>query len=199
MRQAKTGASNVRLLLPQRGMTLLFALIALIAMALTGVALIRSVQTNNLISGNFAFRSAALQASDLGVEKAFTRLQTITSGSLDAKYPSGCTNGCNYYPLMQTAVDAQGIPSAINWSNVTSDVVTVNGDYTVRYVIDRLCTGKLPVTDLVRSCYSGSTIGGGTKTGKTVFSSTNELYFRVTVRVEGPRNTVAYIQTIIAH
>lgn len=199
MRQAKTGTRNFPLLLPQRGMTLLFALIALIAMALTGVALIRSVETTNLISGNFAFRSAALQASDLGVEKAFARLQTITSGSLDAKYPSGCTSGCNYYPTMQTAVDAQGIPTVINWSDVTSDVVTANSDYTVRYVIDRLCSGTLPVTDLVKNCYSGSTIVGDSKTGRRVGSSTSELYFRVTVRVEGPRNTVSYVQTVIAH
>ncbi|HEX2951755.1 MAG TPA: hypothetical protein VHV83_19645 [Armatimonadota bacterium] len=199
MRPAKTEIRN-RFFYQQQGMTLFFALIALIAMALTGVALIRSVETTNLISGNFAFRNAALQASDLGVEKAFAKLQTITSGSLDAKYPSGCTNGCNYYPTMQTAVDAQGIPSVINWSNVADSVSTANSDYTVRYVIDRLCSGTLPITDLTTNCYSGATVGGGTKkAGGVVFSSTSELYFRVTVRVDGPRNTVSYAQAVIAH
>jgi Tfp pilus assembly protein PilX len=202
MTNAKTNSQRFPRPFRQNGITLVFALIALIAMALAGVALVRAVQTTNQIAGNFSFRNAALHAADVGVEKAFAKLQVITSGTLDAKQPSGCTTGCYYYPTMFTAaqLDAQGIPTNINWSNVTGDTATVNGSYTTRYVIERLCSGALPITNLTRDCYSGATVGGGTKkAGGVVFSSTAELYFRVTVRVEGPRNTVTYVQSILAH
>jgi type IV pilus assembly protein PilX len=184
-------------LVRQRGMTLFIALIGLIAMALAGVALIRSVETSNFIAGNFAFRNAAMHASDVGVEAAYTALDTLISGALDANEPSGCTSGCQYYATMQ-AVNSLGIPSVVNWSTVTG--TPVNSDYTVRYVIERLCSGTLPITNLARDCYSGSLRAGGSKkAGSTVFSSTSELYFRVTVRVEGPRNTISYVQTVLAH
>jgi type IV pilus assembly protein PilX len=181
----------------QGGMTLFIALIGLIAMALAGVALVRSVETSNFIAGNFAFRNAAMHASDVGVEAAYTALDTLTSGALDANKPNGCSTGCQYYATMQ-AVNSLGIPSAVSWPAVTG--TPVNTDYTVRYVIERLCTGTLPITNLARDCYSGSLRAGGSKkAGSTVFSSTSELYFRVTVRVEGPRNTVSYAQTVMAH
>lgn len=202
MMNSKAISQRFRYPIRQNGLTLVFALIALIAMALAGVALVRAVQTTNQIAGNFSFRNAALHAADVGVEKAFAQLQIITSGALDAKQPGGCTTGCYYYPTMFTTaqLDAQGIPTNINWSNVTADTETVNNSYTVRYVIERLCSGTLPITNLARDCYSGATVGGGTKkAGGVVFSSTAELYFRVTVRVDGPRNTVTYVQSIVAH
>ena len=42
----------------QRGLVLFFALIALVAMSLAALALVRSVDTSTLISGNLAFRQA---------------------------------------------------------------------------------------------------------------------------------------------
>ena len=83
----------------QRGVSLVIALIALIAMTLAGLALIRAVDTTNLISGNLAFRQATLHTTDVGVETAFATLDTvIVPTSLDANYPAGCAAGaCNYY------------------------------------------------------------------------------------------------------
>ncbi len=181
----------------QKGVTLFIALIGLIAMALAGVALIRAVETSNLIAGNFAFRSSALHASDTGVEAAYTALASLTTASLDAASPSGCTVGCTYYPTMQ-AVNSAGIPTTVTWASVPG--TTVNSDYIVRYVIERLCTGTPPITDLLQQCYAGASNGEGSKDGDdTVFTAANELYFRVTVRVEGPRNTISYAQTVFSH
>lgn len=180
----------------QNGITLFMAMIGLIAMALAGVALIRAVETSNLIAGNFAFRSAAKHASDVGVEAAYTALTSLTSGSLETTDPSGCTTGCIYYPTQQT-VNAAGIPSNVVWALVPG--ITVNNDYTVRYVIDRLCTGTVPITNLLQQCYAGASKGEGSKDGDAdVFTAANELYFRATVRVEGPRNTVSYVQTVFS-
>ncbi len=191
--------------LRERGMSLLLALIALIAMALTGVALIRAVDTSNLIAGNFAFHNAALHASDVGVERAFSTLEAISAGSLESAYPSGCSTGCTYYPTMQ-AVDSHGIPTNVNWNNVPGYPLPTDSAYTVRYVIERLCSGTPPITDVAKDCYSSSTNVNGTadrvqskKAGARKFSIVTGVYFRVTVRVDGPRNTIRYVQSIFSH
>ena len=56
----------------QSGVVLVISLIVLVALTLAGLALVRSTDTGNVISGNFAFRMAALQSVDTGVEAAFT-------------------------------------------------------------------------------------------------------------------------------
>jgi type IV pilus assembly protein PilX len=58
----------------QQGFALFVALIALVVMSLAAVALIRSVDTNNLIAGNLAFKQAATTSADAGTEAAITKL-----------------------------------------------------------------------------------------------------------------------------
>lgn len=181
----------------QRGVSLVIALIALVAMSLAGIALIRSVDTTNVIAGNLAFRQATLQATDVGVETALAALATIASSSLDANYPSGCAVGaCNYYPTMQ-AVGSSGIPTAISWSLVPA--TAVNTGYTVQYVIDRLCNGPTPVTDISAKCMHATGLSvGSKKAGAVAFTSAQQVYFRVTIRAVGPRNTISMVQVLYA-
>ena len=75
---------------------------------------------------------------------------------------------------------------------------TVSGN-AVQLVIDRLCQGPAPVTDLEGKCFSNPAIGGGTKkAGGVVFSGATTVYYRVTVRVSGPRNTSSTVQAILS-
>lgn len=183
----------------QRGASLIIALIALVAMTMAGLALIRAVDTTNVIAGNLAFRQAALHTTDVGVEMAFAALGTIISTSLDANYPSGCASGaCNYYPTQQAvAVNSAGVPTIINWNTVPT--TTVDSSYTVQYVIDRLCVGPAPVTDITAKCmHTTSTSVGSKKAGAASFSSAQQVYYRATTRVVGPRNTVSIVQTLYA-
>ena len=50
----------------QGGVVLMIALIILVALTLGGIALVRSVDTTNLISGNLAFQQAATRAGEAG-------------------------------------------------------------------------------------------------------------------------------------
>ena len=50
----------------QQGVVLVIALIALMAISLAGVALMRSVDSSNVVSGNIAFNEAAIQMADIG-------------------------------------------------------------------------------------------------------------------------------------
>ncbi len=183
----------------ERGIVLIMVLIGIIAMSLAGIALMRASQTGSLIAGNFAFKQASVAASDTAVEMAFAQLDTIVAGLSDAAYPAGCAVGaCVYYPTRQ-ATDINGMPNVIgNWSTVPSNVV--NASYTTRYVIDRLCTGALPITDPTVSCFVGQalTAGGSRKIGDTNFSSAPQIHYRVSVQVTGPRNTVSLVQAIVA-
>lgn len=181
----------------QRGVSLFIALIALVALTFAGLALIRAVDTTNVISGNLAFRQSTLHATDVGVETAFNALGTIVTTSLDTNYPSGCATGaCNYYPIKQ-ATDSAGVPSVINWANVP--VTTVNSDYKVQYVIDRLCDGPAPVTDITTKCmHTTAATGGSKKSGAVSFTSAEQVYYRVTIRSVGPRNTTSMVQVLYA-
>jgi Tfp pilus assembly protein PilX len=181
----------------QQGVSLIIALIALVAMTLAGLALIRAVDTSNVISGNLAFRQATLHATDIGVETALATLGTIVTTSLDANYPSGCASGaCNYYPIKQ-AVNAVGIPTAIDWSLVP--VTTVDASYAVQYVIDRMCDGPTPVTDITAKCmHTTASSVGSKKAGAVSFTSAQQVYYRATIRAVGPRNTVSIVQVLYA-
>jgi Tfp pilus assembly protein PilX len=188
---------------------LFLALIALVAMTIAALALIRAVDTANVISGNFAFKQSTLQMAEIGIERAVTDLPTITSTSLDAAWSSAgaCTTACQYYPTMAATTDSKGKPLTadangvvytIDWNAVPTVTSPLSG-YEIRYVIDRLCQGPAPVTDLVGKCLSDTPISGGTKkSGGIVFSATNTVYYRATVRVTGPRNTESYVQAILS-
>lgn len=198
---------NQRLASPakQRGASLFIALIALVSMTLAGIAMVRSVDTTNVIAGNMAFRQSALHTTDVGIEAAVDALAGITGTALESRFPTGCNVGeCNYYPAGQVndtiqATDANGVPTMINWALVPT--TTVNIGYSVQFVIDRLCKGPAPVTDIIGKCYASSTAsgGGGTKkAGGIAFTSAQTVYYRITARVSGPRNTVSFAQTIVS-
>lgn len=195
----------------QKGMVLFIALIVLVAMTLAGIALVRSVDTANVIAGNLAFKQATLQAADLGVEAAVTALPTIIAGSVDTNLtPAASSTNPNYwYYASRRETDAYGVPTqkesgaagaaaAIDWSQVPI-VQTLSGN-SVQIVIDRLCRGPTPVADLLASCFAESGVGGSgsQKAGASIFSATSIVYYRLTARVAGPRNTVSMVQAILS-
>lgn len=193
----------------QRGASLFIALVTLVILSIAGVALVRSVDTGNLIAGNFAFKNATVHAADVGIEAALTYLNDTVALTPDGNLPDGCTAGaCRYYARAQ-AEGAEGIPIGIDWNHANLASTSVGG-YSVRYVIDRLCNpsagvsvalGTNPVADAAAPlCYTTpmdpkSSKKGGI--GPGVSSTAVEVFYRVTVRVTGPRDTVTMLQTIL--
>lgn len=198
--QARSGLKH------ERGVVLLIALLALVAMTLAGFALMRSVDTGNVIAGNLAFRQAALQHTDIGIEAAFIALPTIVSTSKDANIAN------RYYAtrFKDTEVDSRGIPTGINWANVPcrtntdATVTCAEQPYQVKYVIERLCAPQTPgsttVTDIQGYCMIdvGTGESGSKGSYSTVFSNASAVYYRVIVQVTGPRNTTSYVQAILS-
>lgn len=183
----------------QRGVVLFIALIVLVAMTLAGIALMRNVDSGTVIAGNLSFRQVATYAGDLGTEAARNWI-TGTSVNLDND-----SSGNAYYASWQANLDLLGndpdpAKTDFDWSTAVTAAGAPTG-YTVRYVIHRLCdsvggttsSGCIKTTGAASSA-TASTKGAANYGTLAISVSTSALY-RITVRVDGPRNTLSYIQT----
>lgn len=190
----------------QRGVILFVALIVLVAMSLTGIALIRSVDTNVLVAGNLAFRQGATAAADWGIESARSYLKTTLAANkaaLDGDNPAAA-----YYATWQTGLDLVGTTtSPFGWSGSSQLVGTDSAGNEVRYVLHRMCEASGATTAANANCVKAAGGGGATgadgSTKATVSYSALALpastvvYYRVTVRVLGPRNTLSFVQAML--
>lgn len=179
----------------QNGVVLVIALIVLVAMTLAGIALVRSVDTTNVIAGNLSFQQAATHANDKGIEAAISCLITANNTNstlLHADYPT-----CAYHAAQLTPTGNWDQ----FWNTATGDVPAKAfdpdaGGNTVSYVVHRLCGAvgdpTLPATgcSFVPGC-DGQTGGAGC-------IRYSQVYYRITSQVRGPHNTVSYVQSIIA-
>lgn len=124
----------------QRGVVLLIALIILVALTLSAVALVRSMDTTNLIAGNMSFNQSAILAGERSTELAMTNWLQPNIGSGDADLHSD--NLANGYRAAR-ADPAPGVSWDTFWT-ATLAAQAVNGapdtaGNTVSYVIHRLC------------------------------------------------------------
>ena len=210
----------------QQGVVLFIALIVLVAMSLAGIALMRSVDTNVLIAGNLAFRQGATMAGDWGIEDARKLLDRnskdpVTNAPLTileadtptlaqlASIPNPPWPNTAYYATWQTSLDLTGntpsVADDFNWSSARSMGTDAGGNQ-VSYVIHRLCDVAGSPTSATVNCIKSSGAGGtasddGTKGvvsyGAAALPGTSTVYYRVTVRIVGPRNTVSYVQAVL--
>lgn len=202
----------------QKGVVLIITLIVLVAMTLAAIALVRSVDTGNVVAGNMAFKQGAALAGDSGTEAAITWLTGIAG--VVASQSDDPNNG--YYATSQETLDMTGnssnpARSLVDWDGNNCNNAVANGTataciqpaalipanaagYEARYIIHRLC----PSAGLPNNCASTATVVAGTSsgakdyTGKGGLSGTAEVeYYRVTTRIRGPRNTTSYVETIV--
>ena len=190
----------------QTGLVLFLALIALVAMSLAAVALIRSVDTNALIAGNLSFKQTATIAADNGVESAIEWINnnpTLLEANLAA-------NG--YYATSSgTGLANVAITQSANWTDAFSRVATGfgidangrdNAGNVIRYIIQRMCNNTGAATEenclfgVGESNTSSSTVKPAPEQGANLVDSTSPMY-RVTARVLGPKNTISYVQAYI--
>jgi Tfp pilus assembly protein PilX len=209
----------------QRGVVLFIALLVMVALSLAGIALIRSADTATVVSGNLAFKQSAVNAVDRSVEQAVRALfDPTTDPAASSPYITDTTvhvPGQNYFacvlapgsmpPATPACLPANSpIPEipAVLTTHAAADALAQAADPTAKipddgaknksyYVIERMCanTGAAVGSNCNLSATSlGSDAGTEHYEGLV---RTGGAFFRVTVRVEGPRNTVAYAQAIL--
>lgn len=139
----------------QHGIVLFFAMLALLVMSIAGVALIRSVDTNNLLSGNMVFRQSATTASNVGLEgitEAVTKSVPV-SDSLKHHAALGYYANCIQFdknPADQICDGSQ--LTTVTWTDANSRLVPTQTDGNdeikngidrqgneIRYIIERMC------------------------------------------------------------
>ncbi|MCD6735337.1 MAG: hypothetical protein LT103_17300 [Burkholderiaceae bacterium] len=200
----------------QRGITLLIALIALVAISLGGLALMRMVDAGIMISGNLAFKQTAAHAGDAGTEAAIEWIAAnsdqLASDVAAAGYYATWRTGCDLLGTRSAdpeddVVWAAGSTPLANCGMVAAAVASdrLPEGYAATYVINRMCDSEGSPNDpsLFCSSYlstsggSGSTKGGASY-GQMPLTGTSQQYYRITTRVVGPRNTESIVQAIVA-
>lgn len=188
----------------ERGAILFIALIVLVAMSLTGIAIIRSVDSSVMVAGNLAFRQVVTLAADRGVEQARAWLSTTAADKLFDDQPAGVSGREGYWATMQTSLDLTGTdPFKGDFAWTTANAVSlaaVNGN-TVQYVIHRMCdsAGNPASVSCIRSTASS---GSGSRQGELKYGQKGipavaQVIYRITARVSGPRNTISYVQVMV--
>lgn len=159
-------------------------LVLLTVMLLGGMALARMTEVGTLAAGNAAFRETSLQASEVGVNTAFAAVQALVDEN---------TSAGNWYYATTQAQDANGVPT-VDFDLAPELVV---GAYRVRYVVDRVCTGAMPVTEPLRQCLVKQVPQIESNTNREKPDPPTARQFRITVRVMGPKDTQAWVQALI--
>ena len=176
----------------QRGVVMWVALIVLVIMTLAGLAMLRQMGGGVSIAGNLAFKENATSVADSGTEVAREWLGTAPAAATEIDDAAA-----GFYAEWGALLD----PALFDWTNhsvpVVLDAATGN---TVRYIVHRLCEDAGPIDAPTQRCSDVEESGGDSKAAlgyEPVATPLPRAFFRVTVQVLGPRNTVSYTQVVL--
>ncbi len=199
------------------GASLLVALVVLVMMSMGALAMVRAVTTGMLVAGNFAFRQAAVLASERGSEAAINWLSAHagTAGVLSDQPADG------YYAQLLPGLDLTGsddnATAAVDWAADScsgrtglvclrpSAALPVDAaGHSIRFLIQRICRRDGSPDAASNSCQRHrSALNGSPNHGQISygvskhFQPTNAVYYRITVHVRGPRGTTVFTQTLV--
>ena len=198
----------------QRGVVLLFSLIALGIMLIVAVALVRSFNSSLFTAGNIGFKRDLQNQSERAVDVVLNEFRS--GGNLASPGARGSNKPAYNYSATMLPVNAQGIPDALQndttFSAVGStgkDIPVTSMNVTVRYVVDRLCATTGDETSLgagvcrladnpVPVGTSLSNLQGADRAPlcPTCSSAAPQgVVYRLSIKVTGPRNTQSFFQS----
>lgn len=208
----------------QRGFVLPVALIILVAMTLMGLAIVRSVDTATQVANNLGFKQSSLAAADAGTEQAVTWLQANTASltgdvAVSGYYATEQTGSDFTGTATSSTTDdvdwtgAAGTRRACWVKSVSGALIcgaTAANQYrdaagnAYAYIIQRMCdqAGAYAPGGNIQCATSSSTVTtGGSKGavgyGSRAITGKAMMYYRVTTRAVGPRNSVSYVQSMV--
>ncbi len=189
----------------QSGVVLIIALIVMVALILGGIALIRSTDTATIAGGNLVLQQAAMSAVDRSVENAVHALYDTTSiadklnnnlaqnyfASVDRK-PDGSVRD------IPTVLQEPFSASAFTGAGLSATLLPADAaGHRSYYVIERMCANAGQATGNNCNLSSGAFGADPGTQHYTGLVRPGDAYYRVTIRVEGPRNTVSYAQAML--
>jgi len=200
-----TDRRQLKPLRAQRGVTLIIALIVLVAMTLAGVAMMRSVDTGTIVVGNIAFRQATVNAADQGLQAGYGYV-FANSGTANLYNDDNMIGVASkgYYASTPPNEQSTWFMNTNNWTNAA--VVNAGnpdaGGNVVYYLIHRLClnnTGSAPSPDKCAATPDNAAITGEgvDASSANYFTRPPATHYRITSKAVGPRNSITFVQTLI--
>jgi len=197
----------------QGGLVLIFAIIVLVAMSLAAVGLMRSMLATNRVAGNLAFQQAAMQTADVAAQTAMAWLdqqaralntQLGAAHRLAQNIEKSGLEPIAYRASRQDPAAGQSWEAfwAIQQANNLVNEMPINAaGFKASYLIHRLCAGlgrkDSPGSNCEMAPYKQWDKRGSNSDGNQIPAPRETLY-RITVRVEGPRNSVSFTQSVIS-
>jgi type IV pilus assembly protein PilX len=192
----------------QRGVVVVFSLIALVLLLLGAVAIMRSMGAAQFSIGNLGFKR---DMTNQGERALVQVLADFNTGALSTALARESSLPTANYSAIRLATNAQGLPLALLGNDtdfatigaVGKDITTDVG-VTVRYVIDRLSTAVGPCGPDTCVMATESIPGGSFSEWNNaqnnngvggVGASPPQPVYRLTVRVTGPRGTQSFFQS----
>lgn len=185
-----------------RGVIMIITLIALVVLMIGGVALVRSFDTSMLLSGNLAFKRDLTNQGERGMAQAITLLSTGALANEAAR--SAHAPGSNYSASVLLS-DARGVPNvlmdplAFTAAGLAgADITDAGSGVTIRYVIDRQCNAVGTFNSATCIVKVRPPDGSGSAHQSERPPGESRPVYRISVRVSGPRNTEAFLQSTVA-
>ena len=177
----------------ERGIILLAAMVAAIALAFSGIALVRAVANAVAIDGNLTARRHAMVAASVGVEQAVATL--FGPGAVDATVDD---LGRSYFAARRAGEDPRGVPIALQTIAAypaESPVIDAGEGYEARLAIERMCAapGAASAGNCSLSPPSVEAASGAPPPGEPP----RVPYFRISVRVDGPAAAATFVQATV--
>ena len=217
----------------QQGFVLVVALVVLVIITLSSVAMVTSMKGGVYAAGNIAFRQAATRAADVAVNSAFQWVQTqmivatalnsdiapadTAAAATTARYYStmfGADSGCKKDGIAGVFLPQNyRFSDTINGSDSRPCAAKIPGSpsgYDLYYVIHRMAStsgsacpaaGCLApqVTTITSTPAAGCSMDPSSASfcGASASGTNNLVYYRVTIKVSGPRQNNRYIQAFL--
>jgi type IV pilus assembly protein PilX len=195
----------------QRGVVLVFALITLVILLIGAVAVSRSINASQFMSGNLGFKRDLSNQGERALQAVMNAVRTGPLADVTARNDD--LKSANYKATL-LPTNAQGIPTALlsdgEFEKVGSadrDIQIDDMSVKVRYVIDRLAstTGNCGPSQCALA--NQTTFGGGSSEwinsqGNSGVSkdpnpgaAPQQPVYRISVRVRGARGTLSFFQS----
>lgn len=208
----------------QRGISLIVVLIGLIIISFAAVALLRSTDTSTLVAGNLTFKKAALASGDASTEAALKWLTDNAAGAKLEKddaatgYYATSRDACDLTGSRTPNQSDDDVDWTGSGGNASCNVegakldpapAGVENGYTVHVVINRMCNAEGNASAALAPgggamiCSRADITGAGSSTqvgpsySRRPFTGGSQVYYRITTRITGPRNTVRYGQAFV--
>jgi hypothetical protein len=192
----------------QRGVVLFIALIVMVVMTLAAIALFRSMDTTNQAVGNLAFRQSSILPANQAVEAAAASLfADANNGGAKIADVRKDDLALNYYSTYKRQDDKIGVPKPLQtYAAARALPVQLKDDASndITYVIERMCDdafGAKPVDGSANAKWCDmmppKQAPGTTVNDPELIKFPPQPFYRVTVRVDGPKKTTTFLQAVL--